>query len=85
MNVWAPAGNSQTVPESLPDRWGTSKRPTNGARQFPRPSVHLQETPRRCQTVSQTVRAPAEESQAVYDVTMTAWVPAGDSQTVFDV
>ncbi|KAH3700798.1 hypothetical protein DPMN_075778 [Dreissena polymorpha] len=45
----------------------------------PRPSWHLQETLRRCQTVSQTVGAPAGESKTVCDGAKTVRTPAGDS------
>ncbi|KAH3835930.1 hypothetical protein DPMN_109299 [Dreissena polymorpha] len=141
--VSIPAGDSQTVPDSYPDRLGTCRRLTDsrrrcedplgtcrrleevaislpdrrgtcmrlknslrrcqnrlsckrlpdGAKQCHRPSGHLrespkqsglQETPRRCQTVSQTVRAPAGFSQTVCDGAKTVMAPAGDSQTVPD-
>ncbi|KAH3733887.1 hypothetical protein DPMN_040326 [Dreissena polymorpha] len=51
---------------------------------MPRPSWYLQETPRRRQTVSQTVGAPAGDSQTVCDSGKTVWAPVGDSHTVPD-
>ncbi|KAH3856930.1 hypothetical protein DPMN_099525 [Dreissena polymorpha] len=50
----------------------------------PRPSGHLQENSRLCQTVSQTSGTPARDSQTVYDGAKTVWAPAGESQTVPD-
>ncbi|KAH3729201.1 hypothetical protein DPMN_055167 [Dreissena polymorpha] len=39
---------------------------------MPRPSLYLKETNRRCQTVTQTVGAPAGDSKTVYDVGKTS-------------
>ncbi|KAH3866161.1 hypothetical protein DPMN_029217 [Dreissena polymorpha] len=41
----------------------------------PRPSGHLQENPRMCQTVSLTFEAPARDSRTVGDDAKTVWVP----------
>ncbi|KAH3886559.1 hypothetical protein DPMN_010570 [Dreissena polymorpha] len=49
---------------------------------MPRQSRYLQATPRRCQTVSETVREPAGDSHTVGDDAKTVWSPAGYSQTV---
>ncbi|KAH3710072.1 hypothetical protein DPMN_069538 [Dreissena polymorpha] len=49
---------------------------------MPIPSWYLNETPRRCLTVSPTVGAPAGDSQTVCDDGKTVWAPAGDSHTV---
>ncbi|KAH3691324.1 hypothetical protein DPMN_192375 [Dreissena polymorpha] len=43
----------------------------------------MQETHRRYQRVSQTVGAPAGDSQTVCDGAKTVWAPSGGSKTVF--
>ncbi|KAH3845133.1 hypothetical protein DPMN_087406 [Dreissena polymorpha] len=81
--VWATAGDSQTVLDSLPDR----RAPVVTNRQsatVPRPSGRLQDTLRRCKTVSQTVGAPAGDSQTVCNGAKTARALSRVSQTVPD-
>ncbi|KAH3816622.1 hypothetical protein DPMN_118140 [Dreissena polymorpha] len=87
------------MPDSLPARLGTcrrlpdrkSLRPSvhlqetlSQSATVPRPCLYLQETPRRCQKVSQTVGAPAGASQTVCDGAKTVCSPARHALTVPD-
>ncbi|KAH3691038.1 hypothetical protein DPMN_193644 [Dreissena polymorpha] len=79
--VWAIAGDSQTVPDSLPDRRAPAVT-TRQSATVPIPSGRLQETLRRCKTVSQRVGAPAGDS--VCNGAKTVLALARVSQTVTD-